>query len=86
LLNNLNVNCCFHIRDLLIFFTKYHECKTKYVTNFDAPDAHFNYSSLLSDAQVEKVGNPKNKNVKTERAVGWKPNRVSWNWAKSVEG
>jgi hypothetical protein len=26
-----------------------------YVTTFDAPDAHFNYSSLLSDAQVEKV-------------------------------
>jgi hypothetical protein len=26
------------------------------------------------------------KNVKTERAVGWKPNRVPWNWAKSVEG
>jgi hypothetical protein len=25
------------------------------------------------------------KNVKTERAVGWKPNRVPWNWAKSVE-
>jgi hypothetical protein len=33
---------------------------------------HFNYSSLFSDAQVEKVGNPK-KNVKTERAVGSKP-------------
>jgi hypothetical protein len=26
--------------------------------NFDAPDAHFNYSSLFSDAQSEKVGNP----------------------------
>jgi hypothetical protein len=38
--------------------------------NFDAPDAHFDYSSLFSDAQVEKVGNPKKKNVKTERAVG----------------
>jgi hypothetical protein len=24
--------------------------------------------------------------VKTKRAVGWKPNRVPWNWAKSVEG
>jgi hypothetical protein len=39
------------------------------VNNFDAPDAHFDYSSLFSDAQVKKVGNPK-KNVKTERAVG----------------
>jgi hypothetical protein len=29
---------------------------------------HFNYSSLFSDAQVEKVGNPEKK-VKTERAV-----------------
>jgi hypothetical protein len=28
----------------------------------------------------------KKEEVKTERAVGWKPNRVSWNWAKSVEG
>jgi hypothetical protein len=37
---------------------------------FDAPDAHFDYSSLLSDAQVEKVGNLKKKNVKTERPVG----------------
>jgi hypothetical protein len=26
------------------------------------------------------------KNVKTKRAVGWKPNWVPWNWAKSVEG
>jgi hypothetical protein len=24
--------------------------------------------------------------VKTVRAVGWKPNTVPWNWAKSVEG
>jgi hypothetical protein len=30
-----------------------------------ATDAHFDYSSLFSDAQVEKVGNPKK--VKTER-------------------
>jgi hypothetical protein len=30
----------------------------EYVTNFNAPDAHFDYSSLFSDAQVEKVGNP----------------------------
>jgi hypothetical protein len=27
------------------------KCKT----NFDAPDAHFDYSSFFSDAQVEKV-------------------------------
>jgi hypothetical protein len=31
--------------------------------------AHFDYSSLFSDAQVEQVKNP-GKNVKTERAVG----------------
>jgi hypothetical protein len=37
-------------------------CKNKYFTNFDAPDAHFDYSNLFSDAQVEKIGNPK-KNV-----------------------
>jgi hypothetical protein len=29
--------------------------------------------SLFSNAQVEKVGK-----VKTERAVGWKPNRGPW--------
>jgi hypothetical protein len=34
---------------------------------------HFDYSSLSSDAQVGKVGNSGEKNVKTERAVGWKP-------------
>jgi hypothetical protein len=28
------------------------------LNDFDAPDAHFDYSSLFSDAQVEKVGNP----------------------------
>jgi hypothetical protein len=32
--------------------------QNSYVTNFDAPDVHFDYSSLCSDAQVEKVGNP----------------------------
>jgi hypothetical protein len=32
------------------------------------PDAHFDYSSLCSDAQVENVGNAKPKE-KTERAV-----------------
>jgi hypothetical protein len=31
-----------------------------YVTNFDAPDAYSDYSSLFSDAQVELVGNPNN--------------------------
>jgi hypothetical protein len=35
-----------------------------YVTNFAAPDAHFDYSGLYSDAQVENVGNPKKKTVK----------------------
>jgi hypothetical protein len=43
------------------------KCKNN-VTKFDAPDAHFDYSSLFSDAQVEKVGNP-GENVKTERTV-----------------
>jgi hypothetical protein len=35
-------------------------------------DAHFDYSSLFSDAEVEKVGNKKKKKkkVKTERAIG----------------
>jgi hypothetical protein len=32
-----------------------------YVNNVDAPDAHFDYESLFSDAQVEKVGNPEKK-------------------------
>jgi hypothetical protein len=39
----------------------------KYDTNFDAPDALFDLSSVFSDARDEKVGNPRNK-VKTERA------------------
>jgi hypothetical protein len=28
-------------------------------TNFDAPDAHFDYLSLFSGNQAKKVGNPK---------------------------
>jgi hypothetical protein len=36
-----------------------------YDTNFDAPDAHFDYLNLFSGTQAEKVGNPKKKNVKT---------------------
>jgi hypothetical protein len=28
-------------------------------SNFDAPDAHFDYLSLFSYTQAEKVGNPK---------------------------
>jgi hypothetical protein len=35
--------------------------QNQYVNNVDAPDAHFDYSSLVSDAQVEKVGNPRKK-------------------------
>jgi hypothetical protein len=34
------------------------------VTNVDAPDPHFHYSSLFSDDQVEKVVNPKKKKNK----------------------
>jgi hypothetical protein len=30
-------------------------------TNFDAPDAHFDYLSLFSGTQAEKVGNPEKK-------------------------
>jgi hypothetical protein len=52
---------------------------------FDAPDAHFDYSSVFSDAQVKKLEIRKKK-WKLKEAVGWKPNRVPWNWAKSVEG
>jgi hypothetical protein len=38
------------------------KCKTNtFNNNFDAPDAHFDYSSLFSDAQVEKVVYPKKK-------------------------
>jgi hypothetical protein len=44
-----------------IAITNYHwvlcKCKTKYDTNFDAPDAHFDYLSLFSGTQAEKVGN-----------------------------
>jgi hypothetical protein len=36
-----------------------------YNTNFDASDAHFDYSSLFSGTQAEKVGNPKKKKMKT---------------------
>jgi hypothetical protein len=32
--------------------------KTNTLPLFDAPDAHFDYSSLFSDAQVEKLENP----------------------------
>jgi hypothetical protein len=31
-----------------------------YVTSFDAPDVRFYNLFLFSDAQAEKVGNPKN--------------------------
>jgi hypothetical protein len=30
-------------------------------TNFDAPDVHFDYLSLFSGTQAEKVGNPEKK-------------------------
>jgi hypothetical protein len=43
------------------------KCKTKYDTIFDAPDAHFDYSSLFCDAQVEKVWKSGGKS-ETERA------------------
>jgi hypothetical protein len=31
------------------------------INNFDAPDAHFDYSSPFNDAQVKKIGNPEKK-------------------------
>jgi hypothetical protein len=31
------------------------------LNKFNAPDERFHYSSLFSDAQVEKVGNPQKK-------------------------
>jgi hypothetical protein len=52
------------------------QCKTKlllrikYVTNFDAPDVPFDYSSLFSDAQVEKFGN------QWEKMWNWKSRRM----------
>jgi hypothetical protein len=30
-------------------------------TNFDAPDAHFDYLNLFSGTYAEKVGNPRKK-------------------------
>jgi hypothetical protein len=43
--------------------------QNQYVTTFDTSGVYFNYSSLFSVAQIEKVRNPE-KNVKTERAFG----------------
>jgi hypothetical protein len=43
----------------VLFLSKKKKNKIKN-DNFDASaDAHFDYSSLFSDAKVEKVGNPK---------------------------
>jgi hypothetical protein len=38
-------------------------CNIKLIhnTNFDAPDAHFDYLILFSGTLAEKVGNPKKK-------------------------
>jgi hypothetical protein len=33
--------------------------QNKYDTNFDAPDAHIDYSSLFIGTMAEKVGNAK---------------------------
>jgi hypothetical protein len=35
-----------------------YEVENLYDTNFDTPDAHFDYLSLFSGTQAEKVGNP----------------------------
>jgi hypothetical protein len=47
--------------------------KTLTILMHHLANAHFDYSGLFSDAQVEKVGNPKNK-LKAERAVGCNEN------------
>jgi hypothetical protein len=44
-------------------------CKTNTFTNFDAPDAHFDYANLFSDARSKKLEIGKKKE-KTERTVG----------------
>ena len=42
--------------------------QNKYNTNFDLPDAYFEQSSIVNDAQVKKVWNPKSVNepIKTK--------------------
>jgi hypothetical protein len=51
--------------------------KTKYDTNFDTPDAHFDYLSLFSGTHAEKVGNPTKKNCENStRAEKNKTNTV----------
>jgi hypothetical protein len=53
-------------------FLDFLKCKTNTL-----PNAHFDYSSLFSDAQIEKVGNPKTKKQNNcERAVGLNSNKV----------
>jgi hypothetical protein len=44
-----------------VYMENWSNVKLNYDTNFDAPDAHFDYSSLFSGTQDEKVGNPKKK-------------------------
>jgi hypothetical protein len=55
---------CVEIAELCWLYSKIKldmsRCKTK-ANNFDTPDAHFDYSNLYSDAQVDKVGNSKKK-------------------------
>jgi hypothetical protein len=54
---NISVDCAIAAFGPMQYFYM----QNLYDTNFDAPDAHFDYSSLFSDAQVEKVGNPEKK-------------------------
>jgi hypothetical protein len=43
--------------DSEIKFVSNCKCTTKYDTNFDAPDVHFDYLSLFSGTHAKKVGN-----------------------------
>jgi hypothetical protein len=45
------------------YMCKTMDVKLRYFSNinFDAPDAHFDFLSLFSGTQAEKVGNPKTK-------------------------
>jgi hypothetical protein len=41
---------------LCFYIAECSQCKTiKYINNFHAPDAHFDYSSLFSDALLKKL-------------------------------
>jgi hypothetical protein len=57
--------------------------QNSYDTNFDPPDAHFDNFCLFSDAQAEKVGNPKCYDCKDSYKTRTESRK---NGIKSVEG